>query len=71
MLIGRSGARLTEIYDTLGQVTSGKKYWSDGTPVAGEQFAYAYDDIGNRKFAALPREIDEDCRRGHVSHNLR
>jgi RHS repeat-associated protein len=35
-------------YDTLGQVTSGKKYWSDGTPVAGEQFTYAFDDIGNR-----------------------
>jgi RHS repeat-associated protein len=36
-------------YDSLGQVTSGKKYWSDGTPVAGEQFEYTFDDIGNRK----------------------
>jgi len=27
-------------YDKLGQVVSGKRYWSDGTPVAGEQFAY-------------------------------
>ena len=35
-------------YDSLGQVTSGKKYWSDGTPVAGQQFEYAFDDIGNR-----------------------
>jgi RHS repeat-associated protein len=35
-------------YDSLGQVTSGKKYWSDGTVVAGEQFGYAFDDIGNR-----------------------
>jgi RHS repeat-associated protein len=35
-------------YDSLGQVISGKKYWSDGTPVAGEQFEYAFDDIGNR-----------------------
>jgi len=35
-------------YDTLGQVISGKKYWSDGTPVAGQQFEYAFDDIGNR-----------------------
>ncbi len=25
-------------YDSLGQVTSGKRYWSDGTPVAGQQF---------------------------------
>jgi RHS repeat-associated protein len=38
-------------YDALGQVTSGKKYWSDETPVAGEQFEYAHDDIGNRRVA--------------------
>ena len=36
-------------YDTLGQVISGKRYWGDGTPVAGQQFEYAFDDIGNRK----------------------
>ena len=35
-------------YDSLGQVISGKKYWSDFTPVAGQQFEYAFDDIGNR-----------------------
>jgi len=39
-------------YDTLGQVTSGKKYWTDGSPVAGQQFEYGFDDIGNRKTAA-------------------
>jgi hypothetical protein len=26
----------------------GNKYWGGGTPVGGEQFAYAYDGIGNR-----------------------
>ena len=36
-------------YDNLGQVISGKKYWADGTPVAGQQFTYNFDDIGNRK----------------------
>src|SRR5262249_45890415 len=36
-------------YDPLGQVTSGKRYWPDGTPVAGQQFEYTFDDIGNRK----------------------
>jgi RHS repeat-associated protein len=36
-------------YDSLGQVISGKRYWSDGTPVAGQQFEYGFDDIGNRK----------------------
>jgi RHS repeat-associated protein len=35
-------------YDTLGQVISGKKYWPDGYPVAGQQFGYAFDNIGNR-----------------------
>jgi len=30
-------------YDNLGQVVSGKKYWSDGTPVAGQQFEYGFD----------------------------
>jgi RHS repeat-associated protein len=38
--------------DTLGQVTSGKKYWPDGWPVAGEQFQYSFDDIGNRATSA-------------------
>ncbi len=35
-------------YDSLGQVTSGKKYWKDGTLVAGRQSEYTFDDIGNR-----------------------
>jgi RHS repeat-associated protein len=35
-------------YDALGQVISGKKYWADGTPLAGQQFEYGFDDIGNR-----------------------
>ena len=35
-------------YDSLGQVRSGRKYWPDQTPVAGQQFEYAFDDIGNR-----------------------
>jgi RHS repeat-associated protein len=39
-------------YDALGQVTSGKKYWRDGTPVAAQQFDYGFDDIGNRETAA-------------------
>jgi RHS repeat-associated protein len=35
-------------YDNLGQVTSAQKYWSDDTPVAGQQFGYGFDTIGNR-----------------------
>jgi RHS repeat-associated protein len=36
-------------YDSLGQVTSGHKYFYDQTPVAGQQFGYTFDTIGNRK----------------------
>jgi RHS repeat-associated protein len=39
-------------YDTLGQVKSGKRYWNDGTLVAGQQFEYGHDGIGNRKSAS-------------------
>jgi len=35
-------------YDSLGQLTTGHKFWSDGTPVAGQHFDYAFDAIGNR-----------------------
>jgi RHS repeat-associated protein len=35
-------------YDSLGQVTQGNKYWVDQTIVAGQQFNYSFDNIGNR-----------------------
>ena len=35
-------------YDSLGQVSSGCKYFYDGTPVPGQQFGYGFDTIGNR-----------------------
>ncbi len=35
-------------YDRLGQVIGGRKSWPDGSPVAGQQFEYGFDDIGNR-----------------------
>ncbi len=44
----QDGSYWVYTYDTHGQLTSGKKYWSDGTPVAGQQFEYAFDDVGNR-----------------------
>jgi len=39
-------------YDALGQVVSGGKHWSDGTPVSGQQFGYNFDTIGNRTSAS-------------------
>ena len=42
------GAYWVYQYDSLGQVTNGCKYFCDGTPVAGQQFDYSFDTIGNR-----------------------
>jgi RHS repeat-associated protein len=46
-------------YDALGQVIYGIKYWSDGTVVAGQQFGYVFDDIGNRKRAVAGGDQNE------------
>src|SRR5258708_5652531 len=46
------GSYWVYLYDSLGQVISGKRYWSDATPVAGQQFENGFDDIGNRKTAS-------------------
>lgn len=35
-------------YNDRNEVVASKKYWSDGTPVAGMQNEYDYDNIGNR-----------------------
>lgn len=40
-------------YDSLGQVTSGHRKWADNSSVAGQQYDYLFDDIGNRKTATL------------------
>jgi YD repeat-containing protein len=36
-------------YDALGQVTNGVKHWPDASVVAGQQFGYGFDTIGNRQ----------------------
>ncbi len=35
-------------YNERGEVTAGKKHLPDGTPLAGHQFEYAFDGLGNR-----------------------
>jgi RHS repeat-associated protein len=42
------GSRWAYQYDFLGQVTNASRYFSNGAPVAGQQFEYTFDDIGNR-----------------------
>ncbi len=46
-------------YDSLGQVISGRRYWSDGTAVAGQQFEYSFDTIGNRQSAGSGGDHDQ------------
>lgn len=38
-------------YDDRGELTSGKKFWPDNTPVFGAQTEYAFDNVGNRTAA--------------------
>jgi hypothetical protein len=35
-------------YDPLGQLTNATRHLPPAEPLSGYQFAYAYDDIGNR-----------------------
>ena len=35
-------------YNGRDELIGGKRYWSDSQPVAGQQFEYTYDNIGNR-----------------------
>lgn len=35
-------------YDDRDELVSGKRVWGDASPVAGQQFEYAFDAIGNR-----------------------
>jgi RHS repeat-associated protein len=44
-------------YDNLGQVTSAKKRLSDGAVMLGHDFAYSFDDIGNRKTATANGQL--------------
>ncbi|MGA4577511.1 hypothetical protein [Limisphaera sp. VF-2] len=54
-------------YDAHGQLQSGRRYWADGSPVAGQQFEYRYDAIGNRTAGAWGG--DERGQRLHWSTN--
>ncbi|MGA4577206.1 hypothetical protein [Limisphaera sp. VF-2] len=46
------GSRWVYSYDAYGQLQSGRRYWADGTLVAGQQFEYRHDAIGNRTAGA-------------------
>ena len=42
------GSYWTYQYGSLGQLSSGKRSWSDQVPVAGQQFENVFNDIGDR-----------------------
>jgi len=46
-ITNEAGAYWAYQYDNLGQVKSGRRHWADGTPVAGQQYEFNHDDIGN------------------------
>ena len=50
-VVRADGSYWVYTYDSLGQVVSGKRYWSDGTPVSGQQHEYAFDEWASQ---ALP-----------------
>lgn len=45
------GSRWDYTYNDRNELTGAPRSWPDWTPVAGQQFGYAYDNIGNRKTA--------------------
>ena len=45
------GSRWNYDYNDRNEVTAGRRSWNDWTPVAGQQFEYAFDNIGNRTTA--------------------
>jgi RHS repeat-associated protein len=62
------GGKWVYTYDSLGQVVSGKKYFSDGTPVQGAQFEYSFDAIGNRSSAKAGTESSPSA--SYTANNL-
>jgi RHS repeat-associated protein len=59
-------------YDRLGQVTNGVKHWGNGAVVAGQQFGYGFDTIGNRTMALAGGDQNGANRRqaGYAANNL-
>ena len=50
-LTREDGSYWSYLYNDRGELTSGKKYWSDNALVLGAQAEYNFDNIGNRKYA--------------------
>jgi hypothetical protein len=44
----RDSSRSDFEYDSLCQLTNGVRHWSDGADMAGHDFGYQFDGLGNR-----------------------
>jgi RHS repeat-associated protein len=45
-------------YNDRDELVSARHYWPDWAPVAGQQFGYDYDNIGNRKTASFGGDVN-------------
>jgi RHS repeat-associated protein len=45
-------------YNDRDEIVLGKRYWDDLSPVAGQHFEYAYDNIGNRSIVTKGGDVD-------------
>jgi RHS repeat-associated protein len=52
------GSRWQYAYNDRNEVISGDRFWNDWGPVSGQQFDYAYDNIGNRTSAASGGDVN-------------
>jgi RHS repeat-associated protein len=59
-------------YDSLGQVTNAVKRWGDNSVVAGQQFGYGFDTIGNRRMTLAGGDQNGANQRlaGYTANNL-
>ena len=69
--LGPDNSQWRHQYDFLGQLTNGQKAWRDGTPVAGQQFRYFFDDIGNRTSTQAGGDTNgQDLRAARYTNHL-
>jgi YD repeat-containing protein len=71
VVIGPENSAWRHGYDALGQVISSKKYWADNSPVAGQQFEFDFDDIGNRLWSKMGGDTNgNNLRVAYYTNNL-
>jgi RHS repeat-associated protein len=59
-------------YNNRDELASGNRFWSDSSPVSGQQFGYVFDNIGNRTNAMIGGDINGNNQRtiSYTPNNL-